>query len=119
MREKLARGAPDELMALMRASPRVNPTAARASTTAASTAPRTSRRGRGAVAEILCRGAAFEEGADADDAARGSRAPSSRTRAAVAADARDYASDDDGDGGDSDEDSLPDPDLVVASEDDE
>ncbi|KAH8070047.1 hypothetical protein JL721_5268 [Aureococcus anophagefferens] len=72
----------------------------------------------GAVAEILCRGAAFEEGADADDAARGSRAPSSRAAPSPLS-AADDASDDDGDGGDSDEDSLPDPDLVVASEDDE
>ena len=122
MREKLARGAPDELMALMRASPRVNPTAARrlydggfdgAADLAAADA--------GAVAEILCRGAAFEEGAAADDAARGqASAIVADARAAVAADARaDDASDDDGDGGDSDEDSLPDPDLVVASEDDE
>ena len=66
-------------------------------------------------------GAAFEAGADADDAARGlASAIVADARAAVAADARaDDASDDDGDGGDSDEDSLPDPDLVVASEDDE
>ena len=122
MREKLARGAPDELMALMRASPRLNATLARrvydggfdgAADLAAADA--------GAVAEILCRGAAFEEGADADEGARGlASAIVADARAAVAADARaDDASDDDGDGGDSDEDSLPHPDLVVASEDDE
>ena len=123
MREKLARGAPDELLTLMRASNgAVNASVAKT----LHDAGYDDARGLAAadVADLqdaLARAAAFDPSATRDRFARLARTVVDDAKAHVArADRRTLAaspSDDDGD--DSSDDSEPDPDLPVASDDDD